>query len=184
MPALPQAHSGCWPSQLGCWSGDVRPKRQRPSFRRRLWCQRAALQNARWHTKSLQSCWQNALSPPVLSMPCQVTELLQSSASLNSSPAEMKPAIAALLAESPAVAAGEATLSGRFDGTWEASTARCLAAPSPALPGMLVPRTPTFLHCLQRLHPPVLARTLAGVPRSPPREPGRRARRALRADPL
>jgi hypothetical protein len=49
----------------------------------------------------------------------QVTELLQASASLNSSPAEMKPAIAALLAESPAVAAGEATLSGRFDGTWE-----------------------------------------------------------------
>jgi len=71
-----------------------------------------------------------------------VTELLQASASLNSSPAEMKPAIAALLTESPAVAAGEATLSGRFDGTWEASTSRCLAAPSPALPCMLVPRTP------------------------------------------
>lgn len=50
---------------------------------------------------------------------CQVAGLLLRGTSLQSSPPEMKEYLDALVTESPTAAAGAATLSGRFQGTWE-----------------------------------------------------------------
>ena len=50
---------------------------------------------------------------------CQVADLLLRGTSLQSSPPEMKDTLDALVAEHPTAAAGAATLSGRFEGTWE-----------------------------------------------------------------
>ena len=59
---------------------------------------------------------------------CQVADLLLRGASLQSSPPEMKEYLDALVAESPTAAAGAATLSGRFEGTWEVNPVVMLLA--------------------------------------------------------
>ncbi|KAK9843722.1 hypothetical protein WJX81_003629 [Elliptochloris bilobata] len=58
----------------------------------------------------------------------KVTDLLQASASLHSSPPDMKPAVEELVVENPTAKAGEATLSGRFEGTWEVFSAPHIAS--------------------------------------------------------
>ena len=63
-----------------------------------------------------------------------MTDLLLASSSLSSSPPEMKDAVAALMAENPTAAAGEMTLSGNFQGTWEVSSKARKSADGSAQP--------------------------------------------------